>query len=172
VRHCLIAVLMMFSAPFAFTDTSEDEFVTSKILLIFYHEIGHAIIDMLQLPIFCQEPDAADVLSILLVDGIFEEASAQSIACDAAFGFMAKAARADETYFWDVRGPDEQRYYNVECIFYGGNVAERAKLGLDLGCQKIAQSVGKKNLSWRKIAGGPFWMKCPNLWQDASYHKC
>ena len=46
-------------------DTSENEFVTSNILSIFYHEIGHAIIDTLRLPVFGQEEDAANFLSIL-----------------------------------------------------------------------------------------------------------
>ena len=59
----------------------------------FYHELGHAVIDTMQVPIFGQEEDAADVFSILLIDEIFEPESANIIAYDAAFGFHAEAQK-------------------------------------------------------------------------------
>ena len=73
----------------------------------------------MQVPIFGQEEDAADDLSILLINDIFEESSAQSTAYDAAFGFVAESASLEETYYWDVHGPDERRYYDLVCIFMG-----------------------------------------------------
>lgn len=112
--------------------SEEDDFVASNIISVFYHELGHAVIDMMGVPIFGQEEDAADVFSILLIDQVFEPESANSIAYDAAFGFYAEA-RDHQPTFWDVHGPDEQRYYNLVCIFYGANPDFRDDLASNLG---------------------------------------
>ena len=45
----------------------------------------------MQVPIFGQEEDVADVFSLLLIDEVFEPESANIIAYDAAFGFHAEA---------------------------------------------------------------------------------
>ena len=115
------------------TDSAEDRFVELNLNSVFYHELGHAVIDLMQLPIFGQEEDAADVLSVLMIHELFEEDAAQIVAYDAAFGFQAEAEAGDGTYFWDVHGPDEQRYYNLVCLFYGGSVAAREELADELG---------------------------------------
>ena len=112
--------------------SEEDGFVTSNLISVFYHELGHAVIDAMQVPIFGQEEDAADVFSILLIDEIFEPESANIIAYDAAFGFHAEAQENTPT-FWDVHGPDEQRYYNLVFIFYGANPDLREELAQELG---------------------------------------
>lgn len=112
--------------------SEEDGFVASNLISVFYHELGHAVIDTMQVPIFGQEEDAADVFSILLIDEIFEPESANIIAYDAAFGFHAEA-QGNAPAFWDVHGPDEQRYYNLVCLFYGANPDLREELAQELG---------------------------------------
>ena len=71
--------------------SEEDGFVASNLISVYYHELGHAVIDTMQVSSFGQEEDAADVFSILLIDEIFEPESANIIAYDAAFGFHAEA---------------------------------------------------------------------------------
>jgi hypothetical protein len=41
----------------------------------------------MSVPIFGQEEDAADVVSILMIDQVYDEEPAQDIAYDAALGF-------------------------------------------------------------------------------------
>ena len=77
-------------------------FVTSNLISVVYHELGHAVIDTMQVPIFGQEEDAADVFSILLIDEIFEPESANIIAYDAAFGFQQRL-QENTPAFWDAR---------------------------------------------------------------------
>ncbi|MEM1399500.1 MAG: DUF4344 domain-containing metallopeptidase [Pseudomonadota bacterium] len=111
-----------------------ENFVEANILSIFYHEIGHALIDIEGLPVFGQEEDAADVLSIFLIDALYEEDSAQGLARDAAVGFLIEAhARGDDVAWWGVHGPDEQRYFNTVCLFYGADPDRREGLAIDLG---------------------------------------
>ncbi len=115
----------------------EDAFVEANLISIFYHELGHALIDHLGLPVFGQEEDAADVASILLINDQFDEPSAVDIAYDAAFGFLAEAEIAQsegaDVAYWDVHGPDEQRYYTLVCLFVGANPDERNDVAEDLG---------------------------------------
>ena len=89
----------MAPVVWAQTDSAEDRFVESNLNSVFYHELGHAVIDLMQLPIFGQEEDAADVLSVLMIHELFEEDAAQIVAYDAAFGFQAEAEARDGTYF-------------------------------------------------------------------------
>lgn len=96
--------------------------------------MGHALIDILELPIFGQEEDAADVLSVFLLDAFCEEEAAVQLAYDTAFGFLDEAeASQDDPAYWDVHGPDLQRYYNLVCVFYGANPEEREDVAQDLG---------------------------------------
>ncbi|CUH77531.1 hypothetical protein TRM7557_01420 [Tritonibacter multivorans] len=116
-------------------DQSEtDAFVEANILGIFYHELGHALIDIEGLPIFGQEEDAADVASIFLIDALFEEEAAQEMAWHAALGFWAEAETHGHTDipWWDVHGPDAQRFYNTVCLFYGADPEARADFARNL----------------------------------------
>jgi len=107
------------------TAMESSDFVAANILGIFYHELGHAIIHTEGVPIFGQEEDAADVFSIFLVDALFEEEDAQSLALDMAEGFAGEAmirdAETGEIAWWDTHGPDEQRFYTIACILYGAD---------------------------------------------------
>lgn len=121
-------------------DKAEDLFVESNLISIFYHELGHAMIDQLGLPIYGQEEDAADVASILLIHDLFTEDSAEAIAYDVALGFRAEAAFYAElgegTAWWALHGPDEQRFYNTVCLFYGGVPAARRVFARDMDLPK------------------------------------
>ncbi|GAA6209558.1 hypothetical protein NBRC116601_28510 [Cognatishimia sp. WU-CL00825] len=132
-----IALACPAQAELSFETTSEDTqaYVENNLLGIFYHEFGHALIDILELPIFGQEEDAADVLSVFLLSEFYDEESAVQLAYDTAFGFLGEAEQTDaaDIPFWDVHGPDIQRYYNLVCLFYGANPDERDDVAQDLG---------------------------------------
>lgn len=106
-----------------------EDFVASNMIAVFYHELGHALIDVMRLPIFGQEEDAADVLSILMIDEIFEEDSAAEIARDAAMGFLADTD--SDIAWWDVHGADLQRFYTLVCLFYGASPDTRADIAAE-----------------------------------------
>ena len=124
MRWLVIALLL----PFSVQADEASEFVQANVLGIFYHEFGHAVIDIEDVPIFGQEEDAADVFSIFLIDAFYEEDVAVSLAYDAAFGFLAEAEQtvAEDVSWWDIHGPDEQRFYNTVCIFYGADPEGRS----------------------------------------------
>lgn len=127
LRFLVMLVCAGLVAGTAEADDDRTAFVEANVLGIFYHELGHAMIDLLDLPIFGQEEDAADVASILMIDLLWEDATALDLAYATADGFYAEARRvdADEVTFWGVHGPDAQRFYNTVCLFYGGNPESR-----------------------------------------------
>lgn len=133
-RFSFVAALALLAAPVQASEmTDQEAFVDSNVRTIFYHELGHALIDIMGVPIFGQEEDAADVLAVLLVDELYDEEAAQSIAHDGAFGFISDPEGKQEVAYWDVHGPDEQRYYNHICLFYGANPDARETLAEELG---------------------------------------
>lgn len=128
-----LSLSALLSTPLAAQDDAETHYVEANLLAIFYHELGHAIIDVMDLPILGQEEDAADTISVLLIDSFNDEENAQAILQDAAYGFLDEdAAAQDEVPWWDVHGPDLQRYYNMVCQFYGGDPDVRQDLADEL----------------------------------------
>ncbi|MEM8802891.1 MAG: DUF4344 domain-containing metallopeptidase [Pseudomonadota bacterium] len=127
---CLLSCLAVAPAQ---ADEDVNAFVDANVLSIFYHELGHAVIHLLEVPIFGQEEDAADMMSVLLIDALYDEETAQALAYDSAFGYINDPERTQEVAYWDVHGPDEQRFYNHVCNFYGANPDERSELAEELG---------------------------------------
>lgn len=121
-------------------DFPEDEdtavFIANEVIATFYHELGHALIDVLQLPVLGKEEDAADHLSVILMNDIWEEdAAAAILASDAtAYALLAaqREAGGEEPAYSDEHSLDLQRYYTVVCLFYGANPEARQQLAVDL----------------------------------------
>lgn len=134
-KNLLLAVPFVLPACALAQSDAADDYVAANLLSIFYHELGHAMIDVMALPVFGQEEDAADTASILLIHAFYEEETAQDIARHAAFGFLdeADSLDGDAPVWWDEHGPDLQRYYNLVCLFYGADPNTRDTLAEDLG---------------------------------------
>ncbi len=132
----LVALLMLLPSVAPAFEMPKDEdaarFVTSNVVGTFYHELGHAVIDVMQLPVLGREEDAADTLSGLLIDQVWQEDSAFAMISDSALAYVlydAENATAPEDQpFWDEHGLDLQRSYNLICIFYGANPNGRAEI--------------------------------------------
>lgn len=124
----LLVPLLILGQP----SLADDAFLEGNILGIFYHELGHAVIDIEEIPIFAQEEDAADVFSIFLIDALYDDETAIALAYDASIGFWFEAeTRGIDVPWWDVHGPDEQRFYNTVCLFYGADPDKRSTFAED-----------------------------------------
>ncbi|MCR9124581.1 MAG: DUF4344 domain-containing metallopeptidase [Rhodobacteraceae bacterium] len=133
MRIAAFCLIWAFALTGAARASDEDDFVAANLIAIFYHEMGHALIDILNLPVFGQEEDAADVASVVMIHEFFEESHAQALMYDAALGLWAEVlGAADDVAFWGVHGPEEQRFYNAVCLFYGGNPDERDDFAADM----------------------------------------
>lgn len=127
-----LALAVSFSASALSAQEASDAqvaFVEGSTLSIFYHEFGHALVDILQLPVLGKEEDAVDILSVVLTNELWEEEMARETAWAAATSWRmtadeAESAPADEDYA-GVHGLDLQRHYNTVCLFYGANPEAR-----------------------------------------------
>ncbi|MDW8413614.1 MAG: DUF4344 domain-containing metallopeptidase [Acidobacteriota bacterium] len=91
--------------------------VANSVVFIFYHELGHALVSELDLPITGKEEDVVDQLATyLILDGTPEGTKA---AVDAAVSFYKDPEADEELAFWDVHSLDKQRFYNILCWAYG-----------------------------------------------------
>ena len=117
--------------------TDGEWFVRDVMLSIFYHELGHALIDVMQLPVLGLEEDAADVLSVVMIDRLWDAESAEAKVSAAATFWGTSAAQSAEAghapAFWGVHSPDERRYFTYLCLFYGGAPEERAEMAASFG---------------------------------------
>lgn len=118
-------------------DEDTAAFVQANLVFVFYHEAAHALIDVMQLAVLGREEDAADTLSVLLIDALWEEEAAQSILYDAALAFLLYSEEAEASgespAYWGQHALDRQRYYNLICLFYGADPDTRDDLARDLG---------------------------------------
>lgn len=115
-------------------DPDTADFVASNLIAVFYHEVGHALIDVLALPVLGREEDAADTLSALLIDRFWQEDAAVELVYANALAFLlfADLSEGEDPGYWGAHSLDMQRYYNLVCLFYGANPDERDDVAAEL----------------------------------------
>lgn len=130
--------------PYAFWSYVSDEFTHSAsedmsvddintltgdvVIHTIYHELAHALIDVLDLPITGREEDAADELATLLVMDHFDQGG--EIALTAAEFFEIEGSYSDEITDEEVFGEhalDDQRFFNILCLIHGEGSTESVK---------------------------------------------
>ncbi len=104
-----------------------EDVVGNATTFVFYHELGHALVDVFDLPVTGREEDAADQLSVmLLADGSDE---GEQMVLDGARSFARETdEKLDELAFADEHSLDRQRFYNIICLLYGQNEQKYASL--------------------------------------------
>jgi hypothetical protein len=86
----------------------------------FFHEIGHGLIHLLDLPAVGREEDSADQLATLIL--IADGDDGVGLALSGAHWFqLQEKAGTNQTPFSDEHAFDMQRFYNIVCMIYGSN---------------------------------------------------
>jgi len=95
---------------------------------VFYHEVGHALVDIYLLPVTGLEENVADQFAsyIMLEETDFDDTDkvqeaiwVQDIMYNVGTWFFIQANSGYENVYWDVHNLDIQRFYNVSCYEYG-----------------------------------------------------
>jgi Putative metallopeptidase len=113
--------------PFPIT---RDEFLWGLIGGVLLHESGHALFDVLDVPVFGREEDAADQISILVALHLRPQLAEAAVKSYAYFwrlvpdpdSGMTKDGKLNED-FADEHGTASQRLFNGLCIGYGHSPA-------------------------------------------------
>jgi len=87
-----------------------------------YHELGHALVDVLEIPITGKEEDAVDSMATMLVILTNKEGGEIALSAADLFDLEGEDIKGftDED-FWDEHSLDFQRFYNTVCMIYGSD---------------------------------------------------
>jgi Putative metallopeptidase len=100
------------------SEFSYEEVVVGALVGVLLHEGGHAVFDMLDVPVFGREEDAADEMSTFIALQFSKEV-AQAIV--RGYSYLTKDwFGLQAPLYSDEHGTGLQRYYNTLCIAYGG----------------------------------------------------
>lgn len=85
------------------------------------HEMGHAVFDLLRVPVFGREEDAADEIAIFIALQMDKEVARTIVKGRARFYGVFGSDPGEFKDFQDTHGTSSQRFYNFLCLAYGGD---------------------------------------------------
>jgi hypothetical protein len=98
--------------------------IAGSILDVFLHEAGHAVFNMLSIPVLGREEDAADQFSVYMML-LYDKARARRLILGSAYQYKMDVQGSELTLalkkFSDEHGIPAQRFYNVLCMAYGAD---------------------------------------------------
>jgi len=91
-------------------------------VFVMLHETGHAVFDLLQVPILGREEDAADTFATMVLLRFGKEAAFRTLR-GAAWSYQdwASTETPDKGALADLHPLDAQRFYNILCLAYGSD---------------------------------------------------
>ena len=107
------------AVPVAGIISRQDAIIGSTVSVIL-HEMGHALFDILQVPVLGKEEDAADQIAGFIMLQFGKDVARATIN-GTAFTWATLANTEQKPAFYDVHSTAEQRIYNFTCIAYGGD---------------------------------------------------
>ena len=140
-----------------------DDFAYNVIDGIMLHEVGHALVDIYDLPVTGMEEDAVDQFSALIQSRTYGDydphyETGQIMMLDMAqwWDYMSQYR---EPPYWAVHSLNEQRFYNVACYVYGSDPEyNRDLLGFDYlphsRAKKCPQDYAQMASSWDRLLEG------------------
>ncbi|CAD7700932.1 unnamed protein product [Ostreobium quekettii] len=138
-------------------DREVDDFILGNTVFWLYHEMGHALVRMLELPVVGREEDAVDGFGVvrMIAKGSGNGSDAALLA--AARGWRLFNDMADvESVFWGVHSLDLQRYYAIVCLLVGSDPEGWRQLAVDAGVpeERIDECPGEYELmrgGWERL---------------------
>lgn len=122
-------------------------------MFVFFHELGHGLIDMYDLPITGREEDSVDDFSTVLMI----EADLAEYALHAAEFWAATGNdMVSELDFADEHSLNQQRFYQILCLVYGSNPAKYQGL-VESGylpesrAERCPAEFGQKSQAWETL---------------------
>lgn len=153
-------------------------FSTQVVMFVFLHELGHALIDLLDLPVVGREEDAADEFATLMLleaaqelRQAGEQQQAETVVdavVNAALSWRLMwkgmeprlAAGRHDLPWWDEHSLHIQRFYNIVCMIYGSDPERFARLAEHAGLPEKRRAqcphdYAQHRRAWEKL-GAPY----------------
>ena len=146
--HLCDELLAYFARAFAPPEDSAAA-LRDATLFTFLHVVGHALIQVLDLPVTGPEEEAADeVGAVFLVAGEAEDEQAVLAGSRVLFQHSRVLEPAQTVPFWALHPWTTQRYVRLRCLLYGSNPTRHAVLLEDGGLSAaLAQQCPE---AWRR----------------------
>lgn len=100
--------------------------VIGQFFYVFAHEMGHAMFEMLEVPVFGNAEDAADHFAVFLMLK-FEKNEARGLIVGSAYSYRRYVQNSEVSAplvaFSDAHSAPAQRYFNLLCLAYGSDTA-------------------------------------------------
>jgi len=100
--------------------------VIGQFFYVFAHEMGHAMFEMLEVPVFGNAEDAADHFAVFLMLK-FEKNEARGLIVGSAYSYRKYVQNSEVSAplvaFSDAHSAPAQRYFNLLCLAYGSDTA-------------------------------------------------
>jgi len=156
VEHYVVQMAQEYPDQDAAMEAAEGAF-----MLVPFHELGHALVDVMDLPITGREEDAVDQLAAwaMIDSGAGDEAVLNS-----ALSYYRSAERSggqvSAAEFADEHSLNLQRFYNLVCWVYGSNPQKHAglvggQLLPEARAQRCPSEYSKLDRSWTALLEGP-----------------
>src|SRR3984893_12134158 len=136
------------------------EFVAGNMLFVLLHELGHAAMHEMGLPILGREEDQADNFAIVNLLKIGNKVS-HRVLVEAAKGWFLSDRRdrrdGEPQAYFDEHGLDQQRAYNIVCLVYGSDpanmmdLADETKLPKDRRDSCVTSDYPSISSSWMSV---------------------
>jgi hypothetical protein len=98
---------------------TRQEAIVGGFVGVLLHEAGHAVNDLLNLPVLGREEDSADQIAGFIMLQFGKDVARIAIK-GTAYSWLT-FARQDRPVYWDTHSTPAQRFYNFLCIGYGGD---------------------------------------------------
>jgi len=103
-----------------------ERYVLANVRFIISHETGHALIDLLDLPVTGRQEDAVDQFATSLMQYIGrDDESPQRVAENLRMTGLSFLSNAQDEFsleaYADSHSLDLQRYFNLQCLLYGSD---------------------------------------------------
>lgn len=135
---------------------SQEEFVSgvfSAMTLVLYHEIGHALVDVMEIKTPGRPEDVVDQLAVfMLLKKGGDEGARMAMKGARYFALSARQRDARSIAFWDEHSTDETRFFNIYCWIYGSDEKKYAPL-VDSGILP-AQRAAKCSEEYTQLSQG------------------
>lgn len=117
-----VAAIIDLAPSLRETEAEQDQFIFANVENVILHELAHALIDILELPVLGKEEDAADGLATLIQIEAFEEGTAYAIDVADGWGAIAEnPGSLDESAFADEHSLNAQRFFSTVCWVAGSS---------------------------------------------------
>ena len=146
------------AAEYNFSKEDVVEIADNTLMFIIYHELGHALIDILDIPITGREEDAVDELSAILLLSYYEDGLEMALTAAAVFNIGSEEGRITEDLMFGEHSLDAQRFFNILCMVYGHDPDANADVfslfGITITEERAYRCIldyDKKRRSWFRL---------------------